>query len=153
MPSHTENTLSPYSTQQLFDLVAEVDRYPDFLPWCRAARIIERGENEMLAELVISFSHLTERYTSRVTLTRPQGPDSPGAIDVNMVSGPFEYLTNRWRFTPHAQGGTQIDFFLDFKFRSRLLEKLIGSLFTKATAKMVGAFSSRADALYGKKGA
>jgi coenzyme Q-binding protein COQ10 len=149
MPSHAEQKHSPYNTQQLFDLVADVERYPDFLPWCRAARILERGEGYMLAELVISFSHLTERYTSRVTLSRPVLPQQEGAIDVTMVKGPFEHLVNRWRFAP-AASGTQIDFFLDFKFRSRLLEKLIGSLFAKATAKMVGAFNDRADALYGK---
>lgn len=144
MPAHTERQLSPYSPQQLFDLVADIERYPEFLPWCRAARVLERKEGELLGELVISFGHLSERYTSRVVLQRP------GAIDVTMVKGPFEYLVNRWRFTPLEEQGTQIDFFLDFKFRSRLLEKLIGGLFGKATAKMVGAFRQRAEALYGK---
>ncbi len=151
MPAHTEQKTSPYTTQQLFDLVADVARYPEFLPWCRAARIVELGEGEMLAELVISFSHLSESYTSRVVLTRPVSPDAPGAIDVTMVKGPFEYLTNRWRFTAHPDGGSLIDFGLDFKFRSRLLEKLIGGLFGKATAKMVDAFSERANELYGPK--
>jgi coenzyme Q-binding protein COQ10 len=149
MPSHTQHQISAYNTLQLFDLVADVARYPEFLPWCRAARIIECNDKEMLAELVISFSHLTERYTSRVSLSRPQHASDNGAIDVVMVKGPFEHLTNRWRFTPRTEGGCEIDFFLDFKFRSRLMEKLIGGLFAKATTRMVGAFNERADSLYG----
>lgn len=151
MPSHSEQQFSPYNTQQLFDLVADIERYPEFLPWCRAARILEHREDEIIGELVISFSHLTESYTSRVTLQRPAHPGEPGAIDVNLVKGPFENLSNKWRFAPGPQGGTLIDFSLDFRFRSRILEKLIGSLFTKATARMVTAFSERANALYGPK--
>jgi coenzyme Q-binding protein COQ10 len=145
MPSHQEQQLSPYTPEQLFALVADIEQYPQFLPWCRAARVLERREGEFLGELVISFAHFTESYVSRVVLTPPH------AIDVVMVRGPFTHLTNAWRFTPLPQGGTRIDFALDFQFRSRLLEKLIGSLFAKATARMVHAFSARADALYGKQ--
>lgn len=151
MPVHSEQQLSPYTTQQLFDLVADIERYPEFLPWCRAARVLERKEGELLGELVIVFAHMTERYTSRVVLNRPVTSNDAGAIDVTMVKGPFEHLVNRWRFTPQPGGGTQIDFFLDFKFRSRILEKLIGSLFSKATAKMVSAFRERADKQFGAK--
>lgn len=143
MPSHSEKQILPYTQEQLFDLVADIERYPEFLPWCRAARILERNGNELLAELVISFAHMSESYTSRVVLERPQ------AIGVTMVKGPFEYLTNRWRFTS-MDGKTQIDFHLDFKFRSRMLETLIGGLFAKATARMGGAFRERAESLYGK---
>lgn len=142
MPIHIEQQFSPYSPQQLFDLVADVEKYPEFLPWCRAARILERKENEFLGELIISFAHFSESYVSRVTLS------APNTIQVKMVRGPFEYLTNSWKFTPE-NGGTRIDFSLDFKFRSRILEKLIGSLFSKATQKMVGAFKARADTMYG----
>lgn len=151
MPSHSEQQALPYTTQQLFDLVADIERYPDFLPWCRAARVLERGDNEFLGELVISFHHMTERYTSRVALQRPASASEGGAIDVTMVKGPFEYLVNRWRFTPRAEGGCDIDFMLDFRFRSKLLETMIGGVFGKATAKMVSAFRQRADALYGKE--
>jgi coenzyme Q-binding protein COQ10 len=150
MPTHTEIQLSPYTQQQLFDMVADVEHYPEFLPWCRAARVLERKDGEMLAELMISFAHMTERYTSRVKLARPIQPGDIGAIDVELVSGPFEHLTNRWIFKPLENGGTRIEFFLDFKFHSRLLEKMIGGLFEKATMKMVGAFDARAKALYGK---
>lgn len=143
MPRHTDTQYSPHSPEQLFALVADVEKYPQFLPWCRAARIMERGEREFLGELIISFAHMSESYVSRVTLT----PHS--AIDVTMVSGPFEHLTNEWRFTPEG-AGTRIEFMLDFQFRSKILEKLVGGLFSKATAKMVDAFRARADTLYGK---
>ncbi|NBO17733.1 MAG: type II toxin-antitoxin system RatA family toxin [Proteobacteria bacterium] len=148
MPSHAERCTLPYTTQQLFDLVADIERYPEFLPWCRAARVLERREGEFIGELVISFHHLTESYTSRVTLSRPATPQDSGSIAVVMVKGPFEHLTNHWKFSPAPQG-TEVDFALDFKFRSRIMEKLIGGLFTKATAKMVEAFTERAAAMYG----
>lgn len=148
MPSHRESQTLPYTVPQLFALVADVERYPDFLPWCRAARVLERRDGEFLGELVIAFHHLTESYVSRVVLDPPPHPEGAAAISVTMVKGPFEYLTNHWRFTPTA-AGTQIDFALDFRFRSRLMEKLIGGLFARATARMVSAFKQRADQLYG----
>ena len=148
MPSHSEHQIMPYTTQQLFDLVVDIERYPEFLPWCRAARILERNGDEFLGELVISFHHLSENYTSRVTAQRPSSAGEPGSIDVVMVKGPFEYLVNRWKFTPLIPTGCDVDFFLDFKFRSRILEKMIGGVFTKATSKMVSAFKNRAETMY-----
>lgn len=148
MPTHNDSQTSPYTPLQLFTLVADVEHYPEFLPWCRAARIIERDGNMMLAELMISFNHLSERYTSRVELSPPEN-GGMGAIDVTMTKGPFSHLVNRWRFMSLPSGGTQIDFYLDFAFRSKLLEKLIGSVFIKASEKMVSAFKQRADELYG----
>ncbi len=145
MHSHRETQHSPYTPEQLFALVSDVERYPEFIPWCRAARILERGEGQFLGELMISFANISESYVSRVTLT----PHS--AIDVSLVRGPFKKLSNHWRFTAKPGGGTQIDFSLEFEFRSRLLETLIGALFSRATAKMVAAFSTRADALYGSR--
>lgn len=142
MPLHAEQQFSIYTPQQLFDLVADVEKYSEFLPWCRAARILERRENSFTAELIISFAHFTESYVSLVSL-HPHH-----AIEVTLVRGPFEHLANHWKFIPVEQGGTIIDFSLDFKFRSALLEKLIGSLFARATAKMVSAFKTRADQLY-----
>lgn len=149
MPAYSERQHLPYTVEQLFDLVTDIERYPEFLPWCRAARIIEREENGFLGELVIAFSHFTERYTSKVVCTKPDAAGS-ASIDVTMVHGPFEHLTNRWRFTQGEHGGTYIDFHVDFKFRSRILEKLIGSLFARAAEKMVTAFTKRAEALHGK---
>lgn len=145
MPSHKEAFFSPYQPAQLFALVADVAQYPEFLPWCRAARILERGDGWFTAELVISFKHITEQYVSRVELSPG---DAESGIHVAMVSGPFEHLHNRWHFCAR-DGGTEIDFEVDFKFRSRLLNGIIGPLFQKASEKMGNAFRSRADALYG----
>lgn len=141
MPTHSERQFLPYTQAQLFDMVADVARYSEFLPWCRAARILERKESEMLAELVIHFGPLSESYVSRVTLAPSH------RIEANLVRGPFKHLSNRWEFTPEA-GGTRIDFLLDFEFRSRLLEKMMGGMFDKAVAKMVEAFKTRAAQLY-----
>lgn len=146
MPAHSETRYSPYTPQQLHALVLDVVRYPEFLPWCRAARILSReSEDRFHAELVISFRHLTERYTSQVT---GSGDGREPRISVQLVSGPFEHLRNEWRFTPAPEGGTTIHFLLDFKFKSRLLEMLIGNLFSRASEKMTEAFMARADALY-----
>ncbi len=147
MPKHTETRHTPYSPAQLYALVMDVEQYPEFLPWCRAARVVKREEHSFLGELVISFKHITERYTSKVTgIPDAQAP----RIDVVMTSGPFEYLTNQWLFEP-SEGGTLIHFTLDFKFRSRILETLIGGLFSRATEKMTRAFMERAESLYGNK--
>jgi len=149
---HYEDTQeSPYSTQQLFDLVLDIERYPEFLPWCRASRILERGEGRLLAELVICFKHITESYVSEVTFHRPVAPSDKGFIDVQLVQGPFETLSNHWEFEPGPGGGSITSLTLSFKFRSRLLDSVIGLLFGKASAKMVVAFKQRADALYGGK--
>jgi coenzyme Q-binding protein COQ10 len=143
MPVHSEWQLLPYAPEQLFDLVADIEKYPEFLPWCRAARILKRAEGECEAELVIAFKHMTESYVSHVTLNRPH------QIEATLMRGPFHHLVNRWQFTPAPGGGTQVDFFLDFQFRSFILEKLIGSFFGRAVEKMVAAFTTRAQALYG----
>lgn len=147
MPNHTETRLFPYSVSQLYELVADVGRYPEFLPWCTAARIIERGDGFFIAELVIRFKHITESYVSRVNLTPATTPDQPAAINVELVKGPFSRLDNHWRFTPTANG-TELFFNLDFHFKTKLLDGLIGGLFNRASEKMVQAFSTRADELY-----
>lgn len=143
MPTLHSEEISPYSPEQLFALVADVPSYPQFLPWCKGARILSKREDGFDAQLVISFLHLTERYTSRVTL-HPHH-----AIEVDLLEGPFTHLENRWRFEPLPEGGTRIELDLDFTFRSHLLEKMISGLFEKATAKMAHAFKERADSVYG----
>lgn len=150
MPAHSEIRHSPYSPRELFDLVADVERYPEFLPWCRAARVTERKPDYFIGELIISFSHLTERYTSKVTPRAPQD-GREGSIEVELVNGPFKHLFNHWRFVPMADGGTEIHFAVDFEFKSKLLNSLIGGLFARASEKMGAAFLTRADALYGTK--
>ncbi|CUW40391.1 Oligoketide cyclase/lipid transport protein [Magnetospirillum sp. XM-1] len=142
MPTHAEQRVLPYTPEQLFELVADVARYPEFLPWCVASRIRSRDGDVFFADLVIGFKMVRERFTSKVTLTRPN------RVDVTYTEGPFKHLNNHWIFKPHPQG-TEIDFYVDFEFRSKLLQTMIGALFNEAVKLMVGAFEKRAKQLYG----
>ncbi len=146
MPTHAEKRHLPYRPDQLFDLVAGVDRYPEFLPWCKAARIVRREGNVFYADLVVAFRVFRERFRSRVTLLPKHG------IDVEYIDGPFRYLNNHWRFEPAEDGGCIVDFYVDFEFRSKILQQLIGLLFNEAVQRMVGAFEARARQLYGERG-
>jgi len=142
MPTHAEKRLLPYTREQLFDLVADVERYPEFLPWCLGARVRERTATTITADLLIGFKMVRERFTSRVVLDRPR------RIDVSYARGPFRHLNNHWRFSP-AAGGCRIDFFVDFEFKSRLMQRVIEMLFGEAVRRMVAAFEKRARELYG----
>ena len=142
MPTHAEQRVLPYTPEQLFALVADVQRYPEFLPWCVGARIREREPLRLVADLVIGFKLFRERFTSEVRL------DPPQRIDVSYSEGPFRYLKNYWTFAP-VTGGCRIDFFVDFEFKSRLLQKVIEVVFGEAVRRMVGAFEKRARDLYG----
>lgn len=144
MPTHSETRFSPYSPEQLYALVIDIEKYPEFLPWCKAARIVERKPDHFIGELVISFNHMTESYQSKV-----MGSPEAHRIEVELVSGPFKRLSNHWHFEK-VKGGTNIHFAVEFEFRSRLLETLIGGVFMRALEKMDAAFVARADALYGK---
>jgi coenzyme Q-binding protein COQ10 len=144
MPTHAEKRHLPWRPDQLFRLVAEVDRYPEFLPWCRAARIVRREGNVFWADLVVAFKVFRERFRSRVTLDPPRG------IDVEYIDGPFRYLNNHWRFEEAPDGGCIVDFYVDFEFRSKILQQLIGLLFNEAVQRMVRAFEARARELYGE---
>ena len=146
MPTHAEKKVLRYSPEQMFDLVADVRRYPEFLPWCVGARILSPTEGELVADLTIGFKMFRETFRSRVTLERP------GHIHVTYENGPFRYLNNHWRFKPVPQG-TEVDFFVDFEFRSRILQMAIGVVFNEAVRLMVRAFERRAMALYGRNAA
>ncbi|MEO9189642.1 MAG: type II toxin-antitoxin system RatA family toxin [Acetobacteraceae bacterium] len=142
MPTHAEHQRVPYSPEQLFDLVADVGRYPEFLPWCVAARVRSRTETEIVADLTIGFGPFRESFTSRVTLDRPH------RVGVRYERGPFKYLNNQWDFIPHPDG-TEVAFFVEFEFRSRLLQAAIGVVFNEAVRRMVNAFHKRARQVYG----
>ena len=144
MPTHAERRVLPYTQEQLFDLVADIERYPEFLPWCRGARIRERQPHLVVADLIIGFKLLRERFTSRVELSPPQ------RIDVTYTEGPFRYLNNYWIFEKVPEG-CRIEFFVDFEFNSRVLQKVIEILFGEAVRRMVGAFEGRARDLYGPR--
>jgi coenzyme Q-binding protein COQ10 len=141
MPTHAEKKILPYSEEQLFDMVADVRRYPEFLPWCVGARIISRTESEVIADLTIGFKMFRETFRSQVTLERPRH------VHVRYLTGPFRYLNNHWRFHP-VPNGTEVDFFVDFEFKSRLLQAVIGTVFNEAVRLMVRAFERRAYILY-----
>ena len=142
MPTHAETKIIPYSPEQLFDLVADCGKYPQFLPWCVASRVRSRTETEMVADLTIGFGPFRESFTSRVTLQRPE------RILVSYENGPFRYLKNQWKFNPHPKGA-KVDFFVDFEFRSRILQSAIGVVFNEAVRRMVNAFIKRARDIYG----
>jgi coenzyme Q-binding protein COQ10 len=143
MPTHAEKKLLPYTREQLFNLVADIERYPEFLPWCVGARIRERRDNEILGDLLIGYKMVRERFTSRVVLSRPD------RIDVSYSEGPFKYLNNHWLFLPQSDGRCLIDFYVDFEFRSKMLQKIMEMFFNEAVKRMVGAFETRAHQLYG----
>lgn len=148
MPTHSETRSLPYTAQQMYDLVADVDAYPQFLPWNSAARvrsIIEQGDGSavMEADLVISFKVFRERFTSRVTLW----PDAR-RIETEYLDGPFKYLKSEWRFVDTDQG-CDVSFFVDFEFRNRLLQSAAGLFFYEAMQRIVRAFEARAKELYG----
>jgi len=127
----------------MFALVADVERYPEFLPWCVATRIRSREPNVFTADLIAAFAAFREQYTSRVRLD----PEAQ-VIVIEYLEGPFEHLTNRWQFRA-VEGGCDVDFDIDFRFRSRTLEALISGMFTKAIRKMTESFEERAHQLYG----
>ena len=142
MPTHAERQIVPYSPEQLFDIVADVGSYPKFLPWCVGTRVRTKTEQELVADLTIGFGPFRESFTSRVTLERPQ------RVKVTYENGPFRYLNNQWEFLPHDRG-TELDFFVDFEFKSRILQAAIGMVFNEAVRRMVGAFHKRARDVYG----
>ncbi|MEZ5675293.1 MAG: type II toxin-antitoxin system RatA family toxin [Thalassovita sp.] len=148
MPTHSETRKLPYSAQQMYDLVADVAAYPKFLPWCAAARIRSvtpqaDGSQIMAADLVISFKVFRERFGSRVTLW----PDQK-KIDTEYLDGPFRYMKSNWAFRD-ADGGCEVDFFVDFEFRNAVLQGIIGVVFNEAMQRIVRAFERRAADLYG----
>ena len=146
MPTFKDRIAVGYRPEQLFDLVADVGRYPEFLPWCTGARVISRTDTALVADLTIGFGPFRESFTSRVTLERPH------RIRVSYENGPFRYLNNQWVFTDAAKAGqpaTQVDFWVDFEFRNRLLQKAIGVVFNEAVKRMVSAFLKRARDTYG----
>jgi len=142
MPRHTETRVLPYTPEQVFDLVADVGRYQEFLPWVAATRVRSNSETEMVADLVVGFKALKETFTSKARMSRPD------EIEIDYLEGPLKYLHNSWKFRA-VPGGTEVDFCVDFAFKSRIFEALAGQMFDRALRRMIGAFEERAAALYG----
>ena len=147
MPTHSEVRSLPYSASQMYALVADVERYSEFLPWCSAARIrqrVQKGESEILdADLVISFKVFREKFGSRVTLW-----ENMHKIDTEYLDGPFKYMQSNWSFSDTDEG-CDVEFFVDFEFKNAILQRIIGVVFNEAMQRIVRAFETRAAALYG----
>ncbi len=151
LPQHKDSRILPYTADQMYALVADIERYPEFLPWNTAARIRSRrpgpdGGELVEADLVISFKVFRERFGSRVTLW----PDER-RIDTEYLDGPFKYLKSGWSFADLPHGSCKVDFFVDFEFRNAILGKVIGVVFGEAMSRIVRAFEDRARALYGTR--
>jgi coenzyme Q-binding protein COQ10 len=149
MPTHSETRVLPYHARQMFDLVADVASYPDFLPWCAAARVrsvapIADGGDEMLADLVISFKVFRERFGSRVRLYRDDL-----RIETEYLDGPFKYMRSNWEFRNVEGAACEVTFDVDFEFKNLILQKAIGFFFNDAMQRIVRAFETRAKVLYG----
>ncbi|MEM8791139.1 MAG: type II toxin-antitoxin system RatA family toxin [Pseudomonadota bacterium] len=147
MPTHIEKRRMPYTAEQMYALIEDVEAYPEFLPWCAGCRIRKDargpdGKGVVDADLIISFKVFRERFGSRVSFD----PEAR-TIDVSYIDGPFKYLLNNWKFTPDGESCI-VDFHVDFEFKSRTLQAIIGVVFGEAMQRIVRAFERRADALY-----
>lgn len=152
MPTHAEKRVLPFTPDQLFDMVADIEKYPEFLPWCVATRIRgkdqgEGGEEILIADMVIGFKVFREKFGTKVICNKSA---PPARIDVSYFDGPFKYLNNHWIFAPHEEGQCEIDFFVDFEFKSRIFQAAIGAVFNEAVRHMISAFEKRAARLYRK---
>jgi coenzyme Q-binding protein COQ10 len=151
MPTHSETRRLPYSPEQMYDLVADVDSYPEFIPWISAARVrsvTPEGDHEvMLADLVVGFRMFRERFLSRVTMW-----EETRRIDTEYVDGPFKHMISNWEFKPDptGSGGCEVHFAVDFEFKNRLLQGAAGLFFHEAMQRIVRAFETRAETLYGR---
>ncbi|MDH3264479.1 MAG: type II toxin-antitoxin system RatA family toxin [Paracoccaceae bacterium] len=151
MPTHREKRVLPYTAEEMYGLVADVGRYPEFLPWTAAARIRSRedfGDHEVMeADLVISFKVFRERFGSRVVLH-----PATREIETEYLDGPFRHMRSTWAFRD-VDGGCEVEFFVDFEFKTAILQKLIGVFFNEAMSRVVRAFERRAEELYGPRAA
>ena len=150
MPTHAEKRHLPYTSQQMFDLVADVERYPEFVPLCKSLKIRQRmpqpdGTEIVVADMTVAFKLVREAFTSRVTLDRANLK-----ILVEYLQGPFSNLENRWTFEPKSEADCEVGFYLAYEFKSRMLAILMGTMFDAAFQRFAAAFEKRADAVYGK---
>jgi len=143
MPRVRRSALLPYSTAQIFELVRDIERYPEFLPWCSEAKIVADEQREVVAELTIQKGRISERFTTRNRL------DFPGSIELQLVQGPFKSLSGLWKFTNLADHGSKVELDLDFEMTASLIQRTLGILFAHATGTLVDAFCARARVVYG----
>ncbi|MBX9452081.1 MAG: type II toxin-antitoxin system RatA family toxin [Mesorhizobium sp.] len=148
MPSYETKRVVAHTPEQMFALVADVERYPEFLPMCEALSVRSRRERDgvtlLVADMTVGYKAIRETFTSQVVLKPAEN-----RIDVKYIDGPFKYLNNRWLFEEAAGGGTEIGFFIDYEFKSRVLGALMGAMFDRAFRMFAEAFEKRADEVYG----
>jgi coenzyme Q-binding protein COQ10 len=151
MPQFETTRRVGHSAEQMFALVADVETYPEFLPLCEALSVRSRRERDgrtlLVADMTVGYKAIRETFTSQVHLK----PDEL-TIDVSYLDGPFKYLNNTWTFEP-APGGSEVKFFIDYEFKSRMLGMVMGTMFDRAFRMFSDAFEKRADRLYGKPAA
>lgn len=151
MPKFETSRPVPHSPEQMFDLVADIERYPQFLPLCEALMIRSRKERDgkvlLLADMTIGYKAIRETFTTQVLLNR-----ATLTIDVKYIDGPFRYLDNRWRFEPAGEGGCNVHFFIDYEFKNKLLGSIMGAMFERAFRMFAEAFEARAVKIYSPDG-
>ncbi|WP_028358085.1 type II toxin-antitoxin system RatA family toxin [Brackiella oedipodis] len=139
------SVLVPYSCEQMFNLVADIKSYPQFMPWCGGADILEEFENGVVASVTISIARINQSFTTRNT------HDFPHSIQMDLVNGPFSHLKGLWRFIELAEDACKVEFSLDYSFNSRPLEFLVGPVFNKIANSFIDSFNKRAEQIYGEK--
>jgi coenzyme Q-binding protein COQ10 len=148
MPILDYKLISKYPIELIYQMIVDVEKYPEFLPWCQAAKILEKKRNYFIADLLITFKIISESYCSRVDLKSPK--NGKAEINVSLISGPFKKLQNNWKLRKIRKNQTEIEFYIDFEFKSSLLDKLISLMFYKACERMLNAFEARANTLFDK---
>ena len=137
------SVLVPFSASQMFDLVAQVERYPEFMPWCGGAVVTERSDHGMRASITIALAGIRQTFTTQ------NQHDYPHKIDLKLVDGPFSELSGEWVFSPLAQDACKVLFTLNYAFSSRTLEALVGPIFNRIASSFIDSFTQRAQAMYG----
>jgi coenzyme Q-binding protein COQ10 len=153
MPQFSTKRRVRHAAAKMFDLVADVERYPEFVPLCRDLKVTsrtvkEQGVEVVVADMTVAYKLVRETFTSRITLDKPKLQ-----ILVEYLSGPFSRLQNRWSFRPVDEHACDVEFFIEYEFRSRLLAALMGAMFDAAFRRFATAFEKRADEIYGKPAA
>jgi coenzyme Q-binding protein COQ10 len=152
MPNHKETKILPYAAKQMFDLVMDIEKYPQFLPWCANAKITDKiSDRNLHADLIISFKGIKQKYSSDVRYW--QDENGPFFVSVVAIDGIFKSLVNSWSFEDvknDAGAGCKVEFFIDFEFKSKILGKMIGLVFASATKKMIASFQKRAENCFSK---
>lgn len=143
MPTYTEKKTLPYTSDQMFDLVIDIEEYPNFLPWCIDCKIIKKRDEWIFANLVIGYKLFHEWFHCKIRVEEDK------TIHVEYVNGPLKYLKNTWKFISHLDGSSTVDFHVDFEFKNPMFERVVGVFFHEIAKRMVGAFVKRAEELYG----